>query len=109
MTDALKKTIEEKVIEQLKTIYDPEIPVNLYDLGLIYELDPQVKDGKNICVIHMTLTSVFCAEAENIFNEVKAIADKIDEIEEIDAQLVFDPPWTKEKMSDEAKLELDMF
>ena len=98
--------VKEKIIEELKKIYDPEIPVNIYDLGLIYGID--CKEGKEgaICKIDMTLTSAFCPAAESIVELVKNIRNKIDEIEDLEVNLVFEPPWDKSKMSDEAKLQL---
>ncbi len=98
--------IKEQIIERLKHIYDPEIPVNIYDLGLIYKID--CKEGKEgaICDIDMTLTSAFCPAAESIMQLVKNIKNVIDGIEELNVNFVFDPPWDQSKMSDEAKLQL---
>lgn len=98
--------IKQKITEELKNIYDPEIPVNIYDLGLIYNID--CKEGKSgaICKIDMTLTSAFCPAAESIVELVKNIKNKIEDIEDLEVNLVFDPPWDKLKMSDEAKLQL---
>jgi len=100
--------IKEQIIEELKNIYDPEIPVNIYDLGLIYNID--CKEGKEgaVCKIDMTLTSAFCPAAESIVELVKNIKNKVEGIEELEVNLVFDPPWDKSKMSDEAKLYLGM-
>jgi metal-sulfur cluster biosynthetic enzyme len=102
--------LKEKIIEKLKDIYDPEIPVNIYDLGLIYSIDCSDKDTVTVCTITMTLTSATCPVGESIVNQVRDIAGKIDEIPEliIEANLVFDPPWDYDKMSDEAKLHLGM-
>jgi FeS assembly SUF system protein len=100
-----KRAIENKVVEVLKEIYDPEIPVNIYDLGLIYEVTP--KEDKT-CHVLMTLTSPNCPVAESLPVEVE---DKIAELEEVDScrvEIVFDPPWDKEMMSEEAKYELGM-
>ena len=96
--------IKEKVINEIKKIYDPEIPVNIYELGLIYKIE--VKDNK--VIIEMTLTSPNCPEAESLPNSVKENILKIDGIHEVDLKLVWDPPWTKDKMSEAAKIELNL-
>ena len=96
--------IKEKVINEIKKIYDPEIPVNIYELGLIYKIE--VKDNK--VIIEMTLTSPNCPVAESLPNSVKENILKIDEINDVDLKLVWDPPWTKDKMSEAAKLELNL-
>ncbi|WP_187647660.1 iron-sulfur cluster assembly protein [Nitrosophilus labii] len=100
--------IKEQIIEELKNIYDPEIPVNIYDLGLIYDIDCKEGEQGAKCKIDMTLTSAFCPAAESIVELVKNIKNKVEEIEELEVNLVFDPPWDKSKMSDEAKLHLGM-
>ena len=97
--------IKDKIIEEIKKIYDPEIPVNIYDLGLIYKID--VKDDKNI-TIDMTLTSPNCPVADSLPNNVKGNVLKIDGITDVKINLVWDPPWTKDKMSEAAKLELNL-
>jgi len=99
--------MKEKVIEQLKQIYDPELPVNIYDLGLIYDVEcwknPKSKLGE--CKITMTLTSATCSMSEMIVDLVRSIPTRMGgELGCIDVELVFDPPWSQEKMSDEAKL-----
>tara|TARA_Y100001970_G_C13685902_1_gene579965 strand:+ start:156 stop:452 length:297 start_codon:yes stop_codon:yes gene_type:complete len=96
--------IKNKIIEEIKKIYDPEIPVNIYELGLIYDI--QVKDKK--AQIKMTLTTPNCPVAESLPKEVKESAMQVDGIDDVDLQLVWDPPWTKEMMSDAAKLELNL-
>ena len=96
--------LKEKVIEEIKKIYDPEIPVNIYELGLIYDINV---DGKNISV-KMTLTTPNCPVAESLPKEVKEGAMQVEEIDDVDLQLVWDPPWTKDMMSDAAKLELNL-
>ena len=96
--------IKDKIIEEIKKIYDPEIPVNIYDLGLIYKID--VKDDKNI-TIDMTLTSPNCPVADSLPNNVKGNVLKIDGITDVKINLVWDPPWTKDKMSETAKIELN--
>ena len=93
-----------EVIKFLETIYDPEIPVNIYDLGLIYDVQVNEKKAK----IKMTLTTPNCPVAESLPKEVKDGAMQVDEIEDVDLELVWDPPWTKDMMSDAAKLELNL-
>ena len=95
---------KDKIIEEIKKIYDPEIPVNIFDLGLIY--DVQVKEKK--AKIQMTLTSPNCPVAESLPKEVKDGAMQVEEIEDVDLELVWDPPWTKDMMSEAAKLELNL-
>ena len=96
--------IKEKVINEIKKIYEQEIPVNIYELGLIYKIE--VKENK--VIIEMTLTSPNCPVAESLPNSVKENILKIDEINDVDLKLVWDPPWTKDKMSEAAKLELNL-
>ena len=97
-----KETIKEKVINKLKQTYDPEIPVNIYDLGLIYNVNE--KAGK--VAIKMTLTSVGCHMAGLIVEDVKEKIEQIEGVKSVKIDLVFDPPWTPERMSKEAKIEL---
>ena len=97
--------LKNKVISEIKKIYDPEIPVNIYELGLIYKIE--IHDKKK-AVIEMTLTSPNCPVAESLPNSVKDNILKIDGINDVDLKLVWDPPWTKEKMSEAAKLELNL-
>ena len=97
--------IKNKVVEEIKKIYDPEIPVNIYELGLIYKIDV---DSKNKVNIDMTLTSPNCPVAESLPNEVKNNIMKIEGVSEVDFKLVWEPPWTKDKMSEAAKLELNI-
>jgi len=96
--------LKEKIISEIKKIYDPEIPVNIYELGLIYKIEVD----HNKAIIEMTLTSPNCPVAESLPNSVKENILKIREIKEVDLKLVWDPPWTKEKMSEAAKLELNL-
>lgn len=104
--DALK----EKIIAKLKEIYDPEIPVNLYDLGLIYSIDCGKVDETTTCIVTMTLTSATCPVSESIVDQVRNIGSLIEDEPnlKIEPNLVFEPPWSKEKMSDDAKLQLGM-
>ena len=94
-----------KIIEEVKKIYDPEIPVNIYDLGLIYKIEV---DEKNKVNIDMTLTSPNCPVAESLPKEVKDNIMKIDGVSDVNLNLVWEPPWNKDKMSEAAKLELNL-
>ena len=96
--------LREQVIAEIRKIYDPEIPVNIYELGLIY--DVKVKD--NSAKIIMTLTSPNCPVAESLPQEVKDSAMQVDGIEKVDLDLVFEPVWNKDMMSESAKLELNL-
>ena len=96
--------IREKIIQEIKKIYDPEIPVNIYELGLIYDVQVDNKLAK----IKMTLTSPNCPVAESLPKEVKDGTMQVEGIEDVDVQLVWNPPWTKDMMSDAAKLELNL-
>lgn len=97
--------IKSKVIESIKKIYDPEIPVNIYELGLIYKIDV---DEKNKVNIDMTLTSPNCPVAESLPNEVKENIKKVEGVSDVNLNLVWEPPWDKDKMSEAAKLELNL-
>ena len=97
--------IKNKVISEIKKIYDPEIPVNIYELGLIYDIS--VKNEKDITV-KMTLTSPNCPVAESLPKEVKDSIIAIEGVEKVDLDLVWDPPWDKSMMSEAAKLELNL-
>ena len=96
--------VKEKIIAEIRKIYDPEVPVNIYELGLIYDI--QVIENK--AKIKMTLTSPNCPVAESLPNSVKDNILKIDEINDVNLKLVWDPPWTQDKMSEAAKLELNL-
>ena len=96
--------VKRQIIEELRKIYDPELPVNIYELGLIYDI--QVIDRK--AKIKMTLTTPNCPVAESLPKEVKESAMQVKGIDDVDLQLVWDPPWTKDMMSDAAKLELNL-
>jgi len=97
--------IKNKVIEEIKKIYDPEIPVNIYELGLIYKVDIDEKNNVNI---DMTLTSPNCPVAESLPNEVKENIKKIEGVSDVNLNLVWEPPWDKDRMSEAAKLELNL-
>ncbi len=90
----------------LKTVYDPEIPVDIYELGLIYKVD--VSDKKDV-LVDMTLTAPNCPVAGEMPGNVKAALEKVEGIGEVTVNMTFDPPWTPDRMSEEAKLELNMF
>ena len=98
-----KFEMEEKIVAMLKTVYDPEIPVNLYDLGLIYKIDVSDKFEVNI---DMTLTAPNCPAADFIVEDVRQKGEAIDGVTATNINLVFDPMWDQNMMSDEAKLEL---
>ena len=96
--------LKEKVINEIKKIYDPEIPVNIYELGLIYDILIKDKD----VIIKMTLTSPNCPVAESLPKEVKDSVAEIKEVNNVDLELVWEPPWDKSMMSEAAKLELNL-
>ena len=97
--------LKDKIIQEIKKIYDPEIPVNIYELGLIYKIEI---NKENKVKIDMTLTTPNCPVAESLPKEVKESIMKIDGIKEVDLNLVWDPPWDKTMMSEAAKLELNL-
>tara|TARA_B100001063_G_C16242602_1_gene301455 strand:- start:163 stop:465 length:303 start_codon:yes stop_codon:yes gene_type:complete len=97
--------LKDSIIEEIKKIYDPEIPVNIYELGLIYKI--QVNDDKKV-IVEMTLTSPNCPVAESLPKMVKANILKVNGVKDVDLKLVWDPPWSKDKMSEAAKLELNL-
>ena len=116
MTDASQTTsaipadelnrMTDDLIEQLKTVFDPEIPVDIYELGLIYKVD--ISDDRDV-VIDMTLTAPGCPVAGEMPGWVQDAVLKVDGVKSCDVNLVFDPPWDPSRMSDEAKLQLNMF
>ena len=97
--------VKDKIIAEIKKIYDPEIPVNIYELGLIYKID--VLNDKKVN-IEMTLTSPNCPVAESLPKMVKDNILKLVGVDDVDLKLVWDPPWTKDKMTEAAKLELNL-
>lgn len=99
------QALGEKIIEQLKTVYDPEIPTNIYDMGLIYRVD--VEDD-NTVRIEMTLTSPHCPVAETLPPEVERKVETVDGVKACEVQVVWDPPWNPSMMTEEAQLELGM-
>jgi FeS assembly SUF system protein len=97
--------LKEKIITEIKKIYDPEIPVNIYELGLIYDIKV---DKENNVKVNMTLTTPNCPVAESLPKEVKDSIMEIKEVNKVDLDLVWDPPWNKNMMSESAKLELNL-
>ena len=97
--------LKEKVIKEIKKVYDPEIPVNIYELGLIYKIEI---NEKNVVKVDMTLTSPNCPVAESLPNQVKEYILKVKGFSDVKLDLVWDPPWDKSKMSEAAKLELNL-
>ncbi len=97
--------LKDKVIAEIKKIYDPEIPVNIYELGLIYDIKI---DAKNNVKVNMTLTTPNCPVAESLPKEVKDSIMELKEVNKVDLDLVWDPPWDKSMMSEAAKLELNL-
>lgn len=98
-------TLETKIVEMLRTVFDPEIPVNVYDLGLIYKIE--VAENNDVA-IDMTLTAPNCPAADFIVEDVKMKVESIENIGKVEINLVFEPEWDKEMMSEEAKLELGL-
>ena len=101
-----QEKMRSQIIEAIKTVYDPEIPVDIYELGLIYEVD--IKDNGQV-LLKMTLTTPMCPVADSLPMEVQEKIMSVEGVTDVDLQVVFDPPWDKSKMSDEARLMLDMF
>ena len=97
------QAVGEKIVRVLKTIFDPEIPVDIYELGLIY--DVFVNEDNDVRIV-MTLTTPNCPVAESLPKEVKEKVRELDEVNEVELELTFDPPWTRDLISEEAKLEL---
>jgi metal-sulfur cluster biosynthetic enzyme len=105
----MNEQIEQSIIAGLRTVYDPEIPVNIYDLGLFYKIDI---DDASVKIV-MTLTSAFCPSAEEIPAQVQAVVEKalteLNTTRTISVDVVFDPPWTPDRVSEEARLEMGMY
>ena len=97
--------LQDKIVVMRKTVYDPEIPVNIYDLGMIYDVD--VDDFNNV-TIEMTFTSPACPAADFILMDVQMKVESIEEVNKVDINLTFDPPWDRSMMSEEALFELGM-
>ena len=105
MTEEEKLKTEDRIVEVLKTVYDPEIPVNIYDLGLVYKID--FKDD-GVLDVDMTLTAPNCPMGDYIMEDVRQKLEGIDTVKQANVNLVFDPVWDKSMMSEEALLELNM-
>ena len=99
------QALQDKIVVMLRTVYDPEIPVNIYDLGLIYNVD--IDNAKNV-TIEMTFTSPACPAADFILMDVQMKVESVPEVNRVDLDLTFDPPWDQSMMSEEALLELGM-
>ncbi len=100
-----KEKIKEQIYDQIRTVFDPEIPVDIYELGLIYKVE--VKDDGQV-YLEMTLTSPACPVAESLPMEVQEKAMSVEGVIDVDLRVVFDPPWTKDLMSEDARFALDM-
>jgi FeS assembly SUF system protein len=98
-----KLELEQRIVEVIKTVYDPEIPVNIYDLGLIYRIEVDEENGVEI---DMTLTAPGCSLADFIVEDVRMRVEGIEQVKSVTVNLVFEPEWNKDMMSEEAKLEL---
>ncbi|MBE28026.1 MAG: SUF system Fe-S cluster assembly protein [Euryarchaeota archaeon] len=101
----MSEKLEKEIIEAIRKVYDPEIPVNIYELGLIYKIDIQEKGHVEIT---MTLTSPFCPVAGSMPKEVAARASEVEGVKKANVELVFEPPWSMDLMSEEAKLKLNL-
>jgi FeS assembly SUF system protein len=106
MDSAYTAALQGKVVEALKTVYDPEIPVDIYELGLIYEI---IADAEKQVLVKMTLTSPACPSAQQIPSEVRYKVKAIPEVKDAWVEIVWEPPWSKDRMSEEAKLTLGIF
>ncbi len=98
--------LKDKIIEALKTVYDPEIPVDIYELGLVYDI--QVKPDGSVYIL-MTMTTPFCPVADILPQQVKERVGAIEGVKDVEVEITFDPPWTPDRMSEKAKAELGMF
>ena len=99
-------SLKERAVATLKTVYDPEIPVNIYELGLIYELD--VDEAEARIHVDMTLTAPGCPVAQTFPGEIEARLREIEGVEEVSVRLVWDPPWTQDRMTEAARLQLGL-
>ena len=104
--DSPEGSLEDRAVAVLKTIYDPEIPVNIYELGLIYKLDVNAEEG--VIDLEMTLTAPGCPVAQTFPGTVEGRLREIDGVEEVTVRLVWDPPWTQERMTEAARLQLGL-
>ena len=106
MTEVRSTDLKENILDAIRMIYDPEIPVNIYELGLIYDLEV---DAEGMVKVQMTLTTPACPVAESLPLQVQEKILAVDGVSDVDLQLVWSPPWSKERMSESARLVLDMF
>jgi len=106
MDPAQTAALQSKIVEVIKTVYDPEIPVDIYELGLIYEI---IVDAEKHVLVKMTLTSPACPSAQQIPSEVRYKVKALPEVKDAWVEIVWEPPWSKDRMSEEAKLTLGMF
>ncbi len=106
ITTADQRVLHDKIVAALQTVFDPEIPLNIYDLGLIYKL---AISPANAVKVQMTLTAPGCPVAGSIVAEVKRKIEAIPEVPKVDVELVWDPPWTRDRLSEAARLELGLF
>lgn len=97
--------IQEEILVMIRTVYDPEIPVNIYDLGLIYDID--IHDNNDV-IIEMTLTSPNCPAVDFIIEDLRMKVEAVEAVNKVNIELVFDPPWDRSMMSEEAMLELGL-
>lgn len=97
------ENIKEKIIENLKKVYDPEIPADVYNLGLIYEINLEERSNYLYCEIDMTLTSPTCPVADSLLEQVRYVTMAVDEVDEVKVNLVFEPVWDPSMMSEDAK------
>jgi FeS assembly SUF system protein len=105
MSNGQDQSLKDRLIEALRGVYDPEIPVNIYDLGLIYRLDV---DDQGVVLVEMTLTAPACPVAGILPRQVGDVIDQVPGVTDATVRLVWDPPWSQERMSDEALLELNL-
>lgn len=105
MTEEQRLHLEEEIVKMLKTVFDPEIPVDVYSLGLIYKID--IDDDANVS-IDMTLTAPNCPMADFLFEDIRQKVESIEGVKSVNVQLVYEPEWDQSMMTDEAKLELGM-
>jgi FeS assembly SUF system protein len=105
MSNGQDQSLKDRLVEALRGVYDPEIPVNIYDLGLIYQLDV---DDQGVVLVEMTLTAPACPVAGTLPRQVGDVIDQVPGVTDATVRLVWDPPWSQERMSDEALLELNL-
>ena len=106
MTQEEKTMIEERIVDVLKTVYDPEIPVNIYDLGMIYKIDVQDNDSEPFVELDMTFTAPNCPAADFILEDVRTKVESVEGLKGCNVNLVFEPAWDQSMMSEEARVEL---